>query len=105
MLYEVITLGPTMPVLGIMDCPAETASVGLSDSFGLLLYTDGFYEWRCPDGEMYGLDRFLDLARSHVRLDGPFLQDFFARLCDLAQGDPSREDDLTALWLMRRRDA
>lgn len=98
-------LGPTMPVLGIMDCPAETGSVGLPGDFGLLLYTDGFYEWRSPEGEMFGLDRFLDLARGHVSLNGPFLQGFFARLCETAQGDPSREDDLTALWLMRRRDA
>ncbi len=98
-------LGPTMPVLGIMDCRAETARVGLSGDFGLLLYTDGLYEWRGPDGEMFGLDRFLALARERGRLSGPFLQDFFSHLCVLAQGDPSGEDDLTALWLTRRRDA
>lgn len=98
-------LAPTMPLLGIMECRAESGSVGLGGGFGLLLYTDGFYEWRCPDGEMFGLERFLALALERVTLNGPFLQDFFAHLCELAQGDPSSEDDLTALWLMRRNDA
>ncbi|EPR43892.1 response regulator receiver modulated serine phosphatase [Desulfovibrio sp. X2] len=94
-------LKATMPLLGVMDCAAELGRVGLPEHFGLLLYTDGFYEWRAPDGGMFGLDRFLSLATEQLSLAGPFLPLFYERLCGLAGTDPAEHDDLTALWLTR----
>lgn len=58
-------LGRRLP-LGLDDPTIEVADLTLQPGDRLLFYTDGFIEARNDDGEMFGLDRLVDVAERHV---------------------------------------
>lgn len=62
---------PTPP-WGLVDAEPATANEALEPGDCLLMYTDGVVECRTPDGELFGLDRLIDLTEAHASdLIGP----------------------------------
>jgi serine phosphatase RsbU (regulator of sigma subunit) len=63
----------------------------------LLLMTDGIIEAHGPEGELFGMDRVLELARQHQQLPaGQILEKLFASLDDYCGSLPAA-DDMTAI--------
>ena len=100
------------PLIGIVDAPFETTVTPLPPDGGLLLYTDGFFDWPLPpdkntgqkpdnknnDQHVFGLDDFLKTARNKISLDRAFLEDIVEEIINRGAG-VSLRDDLTALWV------
>lgn len=92
----------TLPMAVVDDLPL-TASPPLQFAAGdlFILITDGFYEWRRPDGEQFGMERLLEVIRTHR--DRPcaeiigYMRD---AVVDFSQGT-TQPDDLTAIVLKR----
>ena len=94
---QVQTLEPTASVLGFFNQKLKPVTIGVSKPAELFLYTDGWYEWRIPSGDIYGLDRFQDLARD-LMLSGRFsLKNLLAALSEEGHVGPVFLDDVTAL--------
>lgn len=63
----------------------------------LLLVTDGIVEAHSPDGELFGADRLIDLARAHQTLPAQqILESLYASL-DAHCGTAAPLDDMTAI--------
>lgn len=94
---KVEMLEPTASVLGFFSQKFKPVTVGVKKPAELFLYTDGWYEWRTPSGEIYGLESFQDLARE-MMLSGRFsLANLLGELSGEAQAGPVFLDDVTAL--------
>lgn len=92
-------LGATAPLLGFFDIDFQSRVLDLAGPARLLLYTDGFYEWECQPGEVFGVERFLDLAGRVLARGGPALDDVLAEITSAHGRQPLFRDDLTALWI------
>ena len=92
-------LPPTAPLMGLLHNPYVPAEAEMPESGGLFLFTDGFFEWRTPDEEIFGLERFMGLVEQTISLDGPFLEQLEDNLRKFG-GEPEKfRDDVTALWV------
>lgn len=96
-------LGKTGPVLGVMeDAPyGESASHTLTPGMVLMLYTDGIYEAKGPDGEMYDEHRLEASFAAHAAAGGNAQSVLDGVLADLQSfvGDAAFDDDVTCLVL------
>jgi sigma-B regulation protein RsbU (phosphoserine phosphatase) len=90
---------PTAPLLGLLDDAYAVREIDLPKKPGLMLFTDGCYEWKMHDGHIFGLDAFLDLATETIASGGPVLERLMAELSRLAGSTSVFRDDLTALWV------
>ncbi len=67
----------------------------------LVLFTDGFHETRRPDQELFGLQRVMDLIRTHREVSAA---EIIAQLRDavvrFSEGS-AQQDDLTAIVVKR----
>ena len=110
---------PRWPVIGELSCPPTppwglvdgtptlaTEALGPGDS--LLLYTDGVIDARTPEGELFGVDRLVDLTQAHASdlLDPAEIVRVLVRSVLDHQQIPApgrRHDDLPALERSRPR--
>lgn len=100
---EVRVLTPTGPVLGFFPQEFSPVSFDLTKPAELFLFTDGWYEWRSGDNEIYGLERFQDLAR-RLMLEKRFsLRSLLDGLAEDAGIAPVFLDDVTALSVRLER--
>lgn len=91
-------LDPTGPVLGFFEQEFTPHALPLARPAGLFLYTDGWFEWRGLDRQMFGLENFKELA-ARLLDEGCFsLMALLENLCGEKAG-PVFTDDVTALWL------
>jgi len=95
----VVQLGPapedTRPALGIDDrCEYDTLSYAMSPADKVLLYTDGLYEARSPQGNEYGRQRLLHAVARYAALpvDG-FISSIAESLTEFC-GSSDCEDDV-----------
>ena len=87
------------PPLGFFELDLTPEQVSMPPGSGLLVFTDGLYEWELPDGQGYfGLERFWDLAAQAVMEPGFAPQALADRLQGLGW-PPGRHDDATLFWL------
>lgn len=96
---EVVELPPTGTVLGFFDTGCEGRGLDFSGSGGLFLYTDGFYDWKGPGGDLFDYDAFTSLAREEISGGGDFPERLLGALRTRAGGPPPFRDDVTALWI------
>lgn len=92
-------LGATCPLLGFFTDPCRERSLSVAGGFELLVFTDGCYEWRVAEGEIFSLDRFLPRARAFLRHQAGAPSDLGRALMGAPPGGARFDDDLTALWL------
>lgn len=96
---EVVLLPADFPVLGFFDLDIACREISFNSEAGIFLYTDGFYEWNISEDEIFGDERFQDLARN-LLLSGEFyLEELKARMEEIPEMWPAYRDDLTALWV------
>lgn len=98
---EVDEIGiPSLPLGAGMLERFETRTFALSPGDVLFLQTDGVYEMRDEDGEMFGLDRLVERIAVHDPYRGSRdLRDAVIRDLWEFRGQARQEDDLTILVL------
>ncbi len=87
------------PPAGFFEQEFASRTIVLEPGARLFLYTDGFYEWEAPNGEMSDIDAFIEASLEFFAQGGMELQDLYAKIRDMAGGDGAFRDDLTALVL------
>jgi phosphoserine phosphatase RsbU/P len=89
-------MGPGIPLGVIPDFTyAEQSRPGLAPGQVLAIGTDGIWEARCPDGEMYGKDRFREVLRRHAAdTAAVIIAAVHQDVTDFQAGSP-RDDDIT----------
>ncbi len=92
----VARLEQTTHVLGFFDVEQATRTVALEADCCLLLYTDGIYEWTTGDGDIFGLERFMDHVAAVMNRPGPCLHQVMDELVAIS-GRATLRDDATAL--------
>lgn len=93
-----VALPPSSPVLGFFDLTLEPRSLDLPPDSGLLLFTDGFYDWESRDGTPVDFDAFWDMAAALPATDR-LLEDLLAQVERRKLGDGALRDDVSALWV------
>lgn len=110
-------LDPHMPLLGCFELDFTGRARRIEAPRELLLFTDGFYEWRLPDGggDVFGLEPFWDLATGALNRERPHPEDegrdghpsgdegplagLMRALEEAGAQAEAFRDDLTALWI------
>ncbi len=98
------TLPVTGPPFGVDESmtPAVSAPITLEPGDVLVMASDGFIEWRNPQGEFYGDDRLAAAIQRELSREAPdLIQALYADVVAFAQGRPAA-DDLTMVVLRRR---
>ena len=92
----------TLPMGVVADLPMETPEpIRFATGDLFVLITDGFYEWRRPDGEQFGFDRLLEVIRRHRnRSCDNIIRCLREAVLDFSQG-AEQLDDLTVIVLKR----
>lgn len=88
---------PGLPVGMFPDAEYFDAFCPIEASSRLYIYSDGIYELGLPDGEIWGLDAFIDLLVQSTDNTGN-LEKILARVRDINAGDYF-EDDLSLLQI------
>ena len=87
------TIRSSVPPLGIIPGRVPRVSaVTLAEEDRLLVGSDGLTGQSDPDGDMFGLDRFLGLSTRGASGEGAFGDDVFAAVRDFAAGEPASDD-------------
>jgi sigma-B regulation protein RsbU (phosphoserine phosphatase) len=99
---SVETLAASGPPLGLMAAASYQArSIELATGDVLLVYTDGLTEANDPDDEEFGLQRLIDVTRSHASKSlGEIRDGIEDALDEFARGVPFADD--RTLLLLRR---
>ncbi len=92
----------TLPMGVIADIPVEVSQPFPFSAGNLfVLITDGFHEWRRPDGEQFGVDRLLEVIRRYRdRSCHQIIQCLQEAVLDFSEGS-EQLDDLTVIILKR----
>jgi len=93
-------LGAINPPAGFFEETFLSKRIVLEPGAALFLYTDGFYEWERPEGEMFEIDAFIEACHGYFTEAGFDLEGLFSRVRDMAGGESAFRDDLTALLLV-----
>lgn len=94
-------LDPTGPAVGMLaDSTFSLGQARLAPGDALLMYTDGVTEARNEDGQMFGLDRLLDVAVQPGRTAHQ-LADLVDRAVRGHAGYAEQADDITMLFMSR----
>ena len=96
---KLVRLEAFLPALGFFPLEIEQKTVHFSRSAGVLLFTDGFYEWEIAPKKILGLEDFLRLAEKLLCSEKFYLQEIKDRLDSIPELPPVYRDDLTALWV------
>jgi len=91
-------LQSTGPPLGFFEMPEmQLQSFAFEKGDRLMLYTDGILEAANPQGELYGLERLIQLLQATAGADyQQFLEQLFASLKNFGAPDPP-DDDCSAI--------
>lgn len=95
---HVETIDLFAPPLGVrlpVDIPQRTIDVGAGDT--LVLHSDGVYETRSAAGEDYGLERLIELVRTHGAGSAEELRDAIVRDVAEFRGTDEAADDVTVV--------
>ncbi len=86
-------LKSTSPPIGIFYRGESPRSVALKPGDVLLLYTDGITEEQAPNGELFGLERLIQLVEAHAQGSSEALQQIIqTELANFRQDSLSRDD-------------
>ncbi len=96
---EVLELEADSPVLGFFELDIREKIVDFEKEAGIFLYTDGFYEWKIGEKEIFGEERFREMAREALLRENFYLEELKAEMEDIPDLWPIYRDDLTALWV------
>ena len=91
-------LEPTCPVLGFFEQDFTPKTLEMALPASLFLYTDGWFEWRTLEGQIFGLEPFKDLAAGLMD-QGRFGLGALLESLSGEKAGPVFMDDVTALWL------
>jgi len=95
----------SMPLLGFLKAPVKMRSIPFTKGSGLLLFTDGFYDWKKQDGTLFSLEDFIAAATGCLGRDEHVLKKITTTLEEAGGGMPAYRDDLTALWIFNETTA
>lgn len=98
---EVRMLKPNSRLLGFFDEEYLSVTIHPAPPFRLLLYTDGFFEWKTTTGEIFSFDRFAELALEAMKAPDFSLEQLETLLSAEHLGPIPFRDDLTALYIDR----
>ncbi|WP_029897980.1 SpoIIE family protein phosphatase [Desulfohalovibrio reitneri] len=99
---EAAEAGEAGPALGIMEDASFTlARARLQPGMTAVAATDGAWECRSPDGEMYGKERFLACLRRSAGLSPEELVEAVMAELESFRGGKPPEDDITLLAVRR----
>ena len=73
----------------------ENVRQGWNPGSVLVIGTDGIWEARNQQDEMFGKERYLDVIRNHAADSAHGIQNAVIRAVETFQGDASQEDDIT----------
>ncbi|MBT8764193.1 SpoIIE family protein phosphatase [Desulfohalobiaceae bacterium Ax17] len=96
---KILRLDAYLPVLGFFPLEVEAKKIDFTQSVGVFLFTDGFYEWELSPKNAFGLDRFLRLVENLLRSERFYLEEVKDKLDSIPVLPPVYRDDLTALWV------
>ncbi|WP_457572098.1 PP2C family protein-serine/threonine phosphatase [Desulfovulcanus sp.] len=96
---KIMRLESFLPALGFFPLEIEHKDIHFSQSAGVFLFTDGFYEWEVASKKILGLEDFLQLAEKLLASEKFYLQEIKDRLDTMPELSPVYRDDLTALWV------
>jgi serine phosphatase RsbU (regulator of sigma subunit) len=89
-------------LLGLFDTVAlQEATVRLSASGALVLFTDGVIEARSAAREFFGEDRLSELAAAHSGLGAQALCDRIVEAVKEHAGGQAQSDDITVIAIRR----
>lgn len=89
-------------LLGMLDEPVfDRQTISLPPGGTLLLYSDGVTDGRDPQGEHFGMPRFLDELRSTAGLSAQQLCDYLLARLAAFQGASPQDDDITLVAIQR----
>lgn len=92
-------LGPSGTVLGFFEIGFEERQIALPDSGGLFLFTDGFYDWKRRNGDLFSFDDFHAMVVEVAKQGGERFPGRILESLGRAGAPPQFRDDVTALWL------
>lgn len=95
-------LEPTSPLLGVLEDEFQSESMQLHGDWELLLYTDGCYECRLQNGNIFGYEPFWEIC---FKLISQGVLDLQALPHEVAKAAPELvgfNDDLTSLHVSGR---
>ncbi|WP_034621891.1 SpoIIE family protein phosphatase [Desulfovermiculus halophilus] len=92
-------LEPTSTILGFFDLEFQPVTLDISESCGLFLFTDGYYEWMVSPTQRFGLTNFLNLASELLCTPHFSMETLEAQMVQGLDGRPSFPDDRSALWI------
>lgn len=90
-------LKATSPPIGIFYRGESTRTVALKPGDMLLFYTDGITEAQSPDGELFGLDRLVQLVEANAQESPEVLQQVIQTEIAQFRQDSLSRDDATLL--------
>jgi sigma-B regulation protein RsbU (phosphoserine phosphatase) len=97
-------LEPTSTILGFFDLDFQPVTLDISDSCGLFLFTDGYYEWMVSPTQRFGLNNFLNLASELLCTSNFNMEKLETQMIQGLEGRPSFPDDRSALWIHWKND-
>ncbi len=93
-------LGADFSVLGFFSQEFHEKSISLKGKKGLLLYTDGYYEWNLDRENIWGFENFQNLVSNVFKNEELFyldlLEDYLEKSVEIP---PMYRDDRSALWV------
>ncbi len=93
-------LESTSSVLGFFEQDFKASSLSLQGKRGLLLYTDGYYEWNIDKDTIWGFDNFLTLIRKVFNTHKTFYLELLDETLIGSLGvPPMYRDDRSSLWV------
>ncbi|MFV0423284.1 PP2C family protein-serine/threonine phosphatase [Oleidesulfovibrio sp.] len=92
-------LSSTMPLLGFFNPPIRYGTCSFTVGSGLLLFTDGFFDWKDKYGSLFSLEDFIAVATKCMTKGQTVLESITDQLAEVGGGMPAYRDDLTALWI------
>lgn len=96
---ETEILHSNIPLLGFFDIQPESLQCRFEQGDRLLMYTDGFFDWQMPDGELFTLPHFLEIASGLMPVQSNYVDSLQNSLTLEAGGKQNFRDDVTALWI------
>lgn len=92
-------LNATSPLIGFFDIRPETHQCPFTEGSRLFLFTDGFFDWRLANGDLFTFSMFWDFAASLMDSSSNYVDKLQKGLADIAGGTENYRDDITALWI------
>ena len=80
----------------------EPREIALASGDALILVTDGFHEWANLAGELFGIERMVDIIERNPKITARGLIDLLYQRVTTFGAGVTQADDLTAMVVKRR---